>query len=55
MQAGDDQFIAIFKPVPFVLEKDGTFAQKDFVQIEVRDDLTSGMSQLECGIIGNKI
>ena len=48
IQAGTDQFLAVFRPeVPFPIRAQGTFVVDDFVKIEIRDNLSSGLSQLE--------
>ena len=53
IQSGKDQFIAILKPpLPFPLAPVGDFVPDDHITITINDDLTSGISQLECGAVG---
>lgn len=52
IQSGSDQFIAQFRPpIPFQLEPNSS----DKVQAQVRDNLTSGIQQLECYVFGFEI
>jgi len=49
VQSGADQFIAVLTPaLPFPLQPGGT----DFIRVTVRDDITSGLSQLQGLIAG---
>jgi len=55
IQAGADQFIAVFTPsLPFILQPQGTFVTDDYVEVRVSDSITSGISQLECMVDGFK-
>jgi hypothetical protein len=55
VQAGSDQFIAYFIPeVPFILQPQGTFGtgNDDYVRCTIKDNITSGLNQLESLIQG---
>jgi len=54
IQAGSDQFIAQFRPaVPFPLEPIGTVSGgDDYILVKSEDDISSGVSQLECAAFG---
>jgi len=56
IQSGGDQFLAVFQPtVPFPLFPTGSYSPDDYVKVTVADNLypqTSGLSQLECAVVG---
>lgn len=55
VQSGSDQLIAIWQPeVPFPIRKQGTFGagNDDYISIEIHDNLSSGLSQLEALALG---
>lgn len=54
IQSGSDQFIAQFRPaVAFSLEPQGTVAGgDDYIVARVKDNLSSGIQQLECAAFG---
>jgi hypothetical protein len=46
VQAGSDQFIAIFNPdVPFALQPTGTYPVDDYIKITIRDNISSGLQE----------
>lgn len=53
VQSGIDQFIASYAPSqPFPLEPQGTFTTDDGLKITVQDNISSGISSLECAAWG---
>jgi len=53
IQAGLDEFLAILRfNNPFLMRVAGTFSPDDYIQVLVRDDLTSGLSDLAFQVKG---
>lgn len=53
IQSGTDQFIAAFKPTqPFPVRAQGTFTTDDFMRVRIQDNISSGISELECSAFG---
>jgi hypothetical protein len=47
VQAGADEFLAILRlPNPFLIRVAGTFSIDDYIECQVRDDLSSGLANL---------
>lgn len=55
IQAGGDQMRATLTFLaPFELQKTGTFATDDFLRVRIRDNITAGISMLDCRAFGFK-
>ena len=55
VQSGADQFIAVFGTFfPIRLQPQGTYGTDDYIKVTIRDDLSSGLTQLQFFGMGYK-
>ena len=48
VEAGGDDFLVVFNfNNPFLMRVEGSFTTDDFIKIEIRDDLSSGINEFE--------